>query len=139
MNYFTYEHLILFNETNALGGVAYFSNYVKWQGMAREYILCSHPQFKKLLSSGIEIVTNRCSVEFRDSLYFGDIVLIKIFIKQIMPASLTLLFEYLNKKTGQIVAIGEQKIAFINSESKQLCRMPKEILDLAESVNANNN
>ncbi len=33
---FAIEHRVYFNETNAMGGVVYFANYVKWQGMTRE-------------------------------------------------------------------------------------------------------
>ena len=33
---FTYKHTVHLHETNAMGGVVYFANFVKWQGIARE-------------------------------------------------------------------------------------------------------
>ena len=33
---FVYKHTVYLNETNAMGGVVYFANFVKWQGVVRE-------------------------------------------------------------------------------------------------------
>ena len=33
---FIYKHTVYLNETNAMGGVVYFANFVKWQGIVRE-------------------------------------------------------------------------------------------------------
>jgi len=134
VNEFTFEHTVFLNETNAMAGVVYFSNFVKWQGMARESILRQHPKFKEIMSRPIEMITRSCSVNFLDHLYFGDEVLIKVSTKQVLPASFVMVFHYLNKTTNKLVAIGEQKIAFADLQTRQLCMVPDEICELAKSV-----
>lgn len=134
MKEFTYEHLILLNETNAMAGVVYFANFVKWQGMAREYILIQHPKFKEIMSRSIEMITHSCSVDFLDHLYFGDTVQIKITSKRVLPTSFIMVFRYFNKLTNKLVATGEQKITFANLQTRQLCKMPEEIYELAKTV-----
>lgn len=131
-NGYYYDHLVLLEETNAMGGVVYFSNFVKWQGMAREYILTQHPGFKELMSGPAEMITHSCSVRFLDCLYFGDTVRIKVSTKDIMPTSFRMIFAYCNKETGKLVAEGEQKVTFSDKTTGELCRVPKEILELAK-------
>ena len=129
-----YDHLVLLEETNAMGGVVYFSNFVKWQGMAREYILTRHPSFREIISGPAEMITHSCSVRFLDHLRFGDTLRIQVSTKEIMPTSFVMIFEYFNKETGKLVAEGEQKVAFADKTTGQLCRVPREIIELVKSV-----
>lgn len=131
---YIYEHLVLLNETNAMGGVVYFSNFVKWQGMAREYILRQHPMFGKIVSGGLEMITTSCNVEFLGHLYFGDTVQVKITARDVLPTSFIIKFEYFNRETGKLVATGEQKVTFANKQTGQICRIPEEIFELAKAV-----
>lgn len=134
MKEYFYDHLVLLEETNAMGGVVYFSNFVKWQGMAREYLLTQHPSFREIISGPQEMITHSCSVRFLDHLRFGDTVRIKVFTKEIMPTSFVMIFKYFNQATGKLVAEGEQKVTFADKTTGQLCRIPKEIMELAESA-----
>jgi len=134
MKEFVYEHMVLLNETNAMAGVVYFSNFVKWQGMAREFILSQHPKFKEMMSRPIEMITQNCSVNFLGHLYFGDKIQIKVTTRRILPASFVLVFRYFNKETNQLIATGEQKVAFANLQTRELCETPEEIRQLAQSV-----
>jgi len=134
MGEFVYEHIVMLNETNAMAGVVYFSNFVKWQGMAREFILSQHPKFKEIMSRPIEMITQSCSVNYLGHLYFGDKIQIKVTAKRILPASFVMAFRYFNKDTSKLVATGEQKVAFANIQTRELCKVPEEIYQLAKSI-----
>lgn len=131
---FLFKHVILLNETNAMGGVAYFANFVKWQGMAREMILRQSPYFKELIIQPIDMITHSCSVKFLGHLYFGDIVRIEVQTKNILPASFVLIFHYYNNETDNLVGTGEQRVTFSERSSGQLCRMPEALVHLAKEV-----
>jgi len=131
---YVYRHTVLLNETNAVGGVVYFSNFVKWQGMAREWILMENTDYKKIMSQPIEMATHSCSVLFHKHLYFGARVRIEIQTTKILPTSFVMQFRYFNDQTNDLVATGEQKITFMNTKSGELCRIPEEIMGLAKAV-----
>lgn len=124
--------MVLLNETNAMGGVVYFSNFVKWQGIAREFVVREQTDYKQLMASPVEMITHSCSVEFLSHLYFGDVVRIELSTANILPTSFVMLFRYFNDETNQLVATGKQKITFASKGSGQGCRIPEEILRLAK-------
>lgn len=134
MKEFVYDHIVMLNETNAMAGVVYFSNFVKWQGIAREFILSQHPKFKEIMGRPIEMITQSCSVNFLGHLYFGDKVQIKVTTKRILPASFVMVFRYFHKETNKLVATGEQKVAFASLQTRDLCKVPEEIYELAKSI-----
>ena len=131
---FVLKHTVSLSETNAMGGVVYFSNFVKWQGIARELIMRQNVDYKNLMASPLDLITHSCSVKFLGHLYFGDVVRLEIQTKKVLPTSFVMLFEYLKDESSDVVAIGEQRVTFANRENGELCRMPREIFDLAKQV-----
>ncbi len=129
---------ITLGDTNAMGGVVYFSNFVRWQGVVRELIMKQKCDFRKIMSQPLQMITHSCSVRFSDHLYFGDVVRIEVQTKQVLPTSFIMLFNYFNDGTNALVAIGEQKITFSDSKTGQLCRIPEEIYKLAKEVEIRN-
>lgn len=130
---------VTLSDTNAMGGVVYFANFVKWQGMVRELIMRHKCDFKQVMSRSLQMITHSCSVKFSGHLYFGDVVRIEVQTKQVLPTSFVMLFQYFNDETDGLVATGEQKVTFADSKTGQLCRVPEEIYQLAEEVELKNN
>jgi enediyne core biosynthesis thioesterase len=119
---YLYEHVVSFEETNALGNV-YFSNFLKWQGVCRERFLKEHaPELIAHFSNGIKIATLECSCRYYWELYPFDTITVEMSLEdpQDRPGPseqdvLRLFFKYW-KTTGQqrnLVAEGGQKIAFL--------------------------
>lgn len=131
---FVYEHQILLNETNAMGGVVYFAHFAKWQGMVREWILCQHPKFKEIVERPIEMITRNCSVEYLGHLYFGDVVQIEAATYDVRPTSFMMEFRYYRKDPTALVATGLQKVTFADRKTGQICRIPPEILEIAKTA-----
>lgn len=129
---FTIEHTVYFNETNAVGGVVYFSNYVKWQGMAREeYFIQTVPSWQEIMNYVISGQLNMITVEehshFVQHAFFGDQISIRLQTTNIRKYSFDMVFFISNSKTGQLLYEGTQKLAFDDFKGKFI-EIPQEML-----------
>lgn len=126
MRSYLYEHIVSFEETNALGNV-YFSNFLKWQGVCRERFLKEHaPELIGQFSDGLRIATLECSCSYYWELYPFDSITVEMFLDDrhgspgaTEPDVLQLCFKYwkTDKQQRLLAAEGEQKIAFLYSST----------------------
>ncbi len=122
-NTFTFEHRVYFNETNAVGGVAYFSNYVKWQGMTREeYFIETVPSWREIMKvialGQLNMITVQEQSHFVQHAFFGDTILIELQTADIKRFSFDMVFFMTNAETGTLLYEGIQKLAFDNFKGK---------------------
>ena len=120
---FTVEHTVYFNETNAVGGVAYFSNFVKWQGMVREeYFIQTVPSWReimKLIGTGrVNMITVEEHSHFLQHAYFGDRIIIRLQTTNVRKYSFDMTFVMINAETEQVIYEGFQRLAFDNFNGK---------------------
>lgn len=120
---FTLGHTVYFNETNAMGGVAYYSNYVKWQGMTREdYFIKTVPEWKIIMQEVANGNVNMITVEehshFIRHAFFGDELIIKLQTGDIRKYSFNMLFEIVKSGTEEPIYKGWQKLAFDDFKGK---------------------
>ncbi len=120
---FILEHTVYFNETNAVGGVAYFSNFVKWQGMTREeYFIRSVPSWRdvmKFIQNGeLNMITVEEHSHFIQHAHFGDKIIIRLQTTNIRKFSFDIVFIMLNGETEQVIYEGFQRLAFDNFHGK---------------------
>jgi enediyne biosynthesis thioesterase len=122
---YLYEHVVTFEETNALGNV-YFSNFLKWQGVCRERFLQEHaPELIREFTDGVKIATLECSCSYYWELYPFDRVLIEMYLdneatsRGIEDDVLRIGFKYWKEAEPQrlLAAEGEQKIVFLYAQS----------------------
>jgi enediyne core biosynthesis thioesterase len=122
MRSYAYEHMVSFEETNALGNV-YFSNFLKWQGICRERFLKEFaPELIDEFPDGLKIATMSCSCSYYWELYAFDHVVIEMYLDGSRAFDemrdvnvLRLYFKYWRGKSDQrlLAAEGEQQIAFL--------------------------
>jgi len=114
---FTYKHTVYFHETNSMGGVVYFSNYVKWQGMVREaFLLQAVPECKDIMQAVIAGKVNMITVEehsrFIQHAFFGDEITIEIYATEIRKLSFNIIFQMKRGASTTVIYTGWQKLAF---------------------------
>lgn len=115
---FTFNKTLYLTDTNVLGN-AYFSRYFDWQGTAREEFLKQlTPDPLAFFRSGFKIFTVQAFMEYRHECYFYDEIEIEVKTTNIRRASLILIFIFRNKRTGQIIAQGGQKLAFADHKGR---------------------
>ncbi len=114
---FVIEHRVYFNETNAMGGVVYFANFVKWQGMTREeFFVKVFPNWKEIMKLATEGFVNMITVEehsyFRRHAFFGDKITIKLQTAHLRKCSFDLLFRMYRNDEQELLYEGWQRVTF---------------------------
>ena len=130
---FSVTHRIFFNETNAMGGVVYFSNFVKWQGMVREAFLTQAvPEWPLLIEEARQGNVNMITVEehstFIDHVYFGDVIQINIQASDLRRMSFRINFEMTKNSLDRVIYRGWQKLAFQDKKGN-LMTVPSALFD----------
>ena len=109
---FIFHKRAYLKDTNAEGNV-YFARYFEWQGEAREdFFRQAVPDHMQLLQSGTKLITVHSWLKYEHEAYVFDEIDIKIQTVSLKKMSLELAFNYVNKNTNQLIAIGGQKLAF---------------------------
>ncbi len=115
---FIFEKTIYLGNTNMFGNV-YFARYFDWQGEAREaFFYATVPDSLAMFRSGIKFVTIEAYIKYNKETLVYDQVLIKVKAENFKITTLDLIFTYVNKKTGELIAKGRQKIGFVDSNNK---------------------
>lgn len=126
MRAYEYRHIVGFEETNLVGNV-YYLNHLGWQGRCRELFLREYAsEVVTALQQGLAIVTTRCACEYLEELTVFDEIIVRMGIESILQNRVTMKFEYWRKKgaSEQLVARGEQQVAFMQREKDQLLAVP---------------
>ncbi|GGX54724.1 acyl-CoA thioesterase [Streptomyces noursei] len=127
-------------DTNMVGNV-YFATFLRWQGMCRELCLAEHaPKYLQELDGEITALTESASCTYRDELWVGDRVSIRMTIPWIRLHLMPLRFEYyrLTDDGEQLVATGEQMIACMRKHGRSFSPgpWPPEMLALGSHLGA---
>jgi enediyne core biosynthesis thioesterase len=121
---YEYRHTVLFQETNLVGNV-YFAHYVAWQGSCREQFLREHaPEILDELSAGLALVTVSCACEYLSELTAFDTITIRMFLVEALQNRIDLRFEYIREGSGELVALGRQRVACMRRQGTSLVPTP---------------
>ena len=126
MRYFSYRHVIGFEETNLVGNV-YYVNHLRWQGRCREMFLRQHcPQLIEALGHDLVLATTRCSCEYFAEFAAFEEVEIRMFLAEMQQNRVTMRFEYWRLGQGgeELAARGEQQIACLQRRPEGVVPVP---------------
>ncbi len=126
MPFFEQRHVVAFEDTNLVGNV-YYVNYLSWQGRCREMFIRAYcPELLAELAGGLALVTTRCSCDFLRELAAFDEVAVRMRLGELGQSRVTMLFDYwrLAAEGEELVARGEQQVAFMRREADRLVPAP---------------
>jgi enediyne core biosynthesis thioesterase len=126
--YFLFEVTVYLKDVNIFG-TGYFSRYFDWQGMAREEYFMTVQNYDKLLSSGINLITKKAWIEYKNHCRIFDHLILKIQNKDIRKFSFEMNFTYYHKTAGTMIASAGQILVFTDHQGK-LIPIPDPILDV---------
>ena len=114
---FVYKHTVFLHETNAMGGVVYFANFVKWQGIVREeFFTRAFPSWKEIMKLVMAGSANMITVEehsrFRGHAFFGDTVIVRLQTANLKKVSFDLVFRMYRNTEDNLIYEGWQKLTF---------------------------
>ncbi len=128
MTDFTFIRRINYYETDRMG-VVHHSNYIRFLEEAR----CKMLNFYKMPYStfekkGVMIPVLSVNCNFKQHITFDDVIEIKTFVKDFNGVRLTMGYNVIEQKTGNLVLIGETKHCFTDLNLKPV-RLQKKIPD----------
>jgi enediyne biosynthesis thioesterase len=122
-----YELRVYLSDTNQLGNV-YFANYFIWQGKAREEFfrqVTPDPMF--FINKKIKMITLEANMKFIKEAFLFDEIAVIVNVTNPKLTTFDLIFIFKNKKTGEMLAEGRQKLGFMN-EKGVIIRIPQELV-----------
>ena len=128
---FTFERKINYYETDKMG-VVHHSNYIRFLEEARCEMLdyCKMP-YSAYEGHGLMIPALAVNIEFKRHVTFDDIIVIKPVVKEFNGVRLTMDYTVTNKKTGDLVLVGETKHCFTDSNLRPV-NLKKASIDFYE-------
>lgn len=115
-----FERKINYYETDKMG-VVHHSNYIRYLEEARCYLLENIGMpFEVLEENGITIPVLGVNCNYKHHVTFGDILQIKVHIKEYTGVRMTVSYDVIDKKTGSVVIIAETKHCFTNKNLKPI-------------------
>jgi len=112
-DYYEYQHLVGFEETNLVGNV-YYVNYLRWQGRCREMFLLERaPAVLADLQDDLKLFTVRCECEFFAEITAFDRLSIRMRLVDLTQTQVGFGFDYVRLRDGleELVARGQQRVA----------------------------
>ncbi|MDD6208695.1 MAG: thioesterase family protein [Clostridiales bacterium] len=122
-------------ETDQMG-VIHHSNYIRWFEEARlDYMNQAGLSYRKMEELGIIIPVLSASCQYRQSVYFGDVVEITLTPVQFTGVKFAFTYNITNQKTGQLCTTGETSHCFLNRDMKPL-RLKRDYPEIYERFEA---
>ena len=117
---FVFERKINYYETDKMG-IVHHSNYVRFLEETRCFWLeeIGMP-FSVLEENGITIPVLEVHCTYKHHVSFGDVILIKPFMKEYSGVRMTVGYDVVKKITGKTVMVAETKHCFTNKNLKPI-------------------
>ena len=117
---FIFERTVNYYETDKMG-ITHHSNYIRFLEEARcEFLKEINLPYEILEEKKIMIPVLGVNCTYKHPSTFGDILVIKAKIKKFTGVQMVVSYEITNKKTGDLVLIGETKHCFTSTELKPI-------------------
>jgi len=115
-----FERKINYYETDCMG-IVHHSNYIRFMEEARVTALDNvNLPYKKVENSNIAIPVIGVKCEYKTPAKFDDVILIDVKIAEYNGVRMKMAYTITNKKTGNLVLIGETSHCFTDSNLKPI-------------------
>ena len=122
---FTHEVKVYYEDTD-VGGVVYYSNYLKFLERARTEALFSIGFSNKKIQENYNslIIVKSCNIEYKKPAHLEDELKVRSFVKSITKTSFFM--NQIITKDKEIVVEAQVHLVFVNKEGKPV-KIPDEI------------
>jgi acyl-CoA thioester hydrolase len=119
---------VRYGETDQMG-VVYHGNYAQYLEVGRlEWLRAFGISYKKMEEDGVMLPVVSLSIKYKKSACYDDVIKVKTQLVKMPTASIEFEYEITNE-TGEVLAIGNTVLAFINRSTNRPMRCPEFILD----------
>ncbi len=117
---FEFERKINYYETDKMG-IVHHSNYIRYMEETRcAWLESIDMPFSLLEENNITIPILGVNCTHKYHVTFGDIIVIRPFVKEYTGVKMTVGYEMIDKKTGKLVLTGETKHCFTDKNLKPI-------------------
>lgn len=107
-------------ETDQMG-IIHHSNYIRWFEEARlDYMKQTGLSYREMEEHGIIIPVLSVSCQYRQSVYYGDVVEISLKPVKFTGVKFSFAYEIINQETGKLCTTGETSHCFLDREKKPI-------------------
>ncbi len=129
-----FERKANYYETDQMG-VIHHSNYIRWFEETRvDFLEKVGYSYDRMEQNGVMIPVLGAACEYKNSVRFGDIVLIIPKIQEFNGFKLTVTYKVIRKSDNMLMATGETKHCFTNMQMKPV-RTKKEYPEIFKTFN----
>jgi len=127
MTTFNTEFEIYFEDISP-SGIVHLEKLAEWMSMGRErFFRNTCPDHLKFVENDVSMFTVQMSIAVIGSSEWADKVEAIISMTKIKKISFEIHFDFLNKRTKEIIAQGIQKVAFVKSNEENFSPIPDDI------------
>ena len=121
-----------FYETDQMG-IIHHSNYIRWFEESRVDLMEQLGYgYEKAIERGIDFGVINVFCEYKSMIRFGDTVTINVSLAELTNMKMTLKYEVINAKSGEICTIGKTQHFFFDRSKQRPISLKKEMPDLFE-------
>lgn len=129
-----FERKANYYETDQMG-IIHHSNYIRWFEEARvDFLEKVGYSYARMEQEGVMIPVLGASCEYKNSVRFGDVVLIVPKIQEFNGFKMTVTYRVIKKSDNMLMATGETKHCFTNMQMKPV-RTKKEYPEIFNTFN----
>lgn len=115
-----YERKINYYETDSMR-IVHHSNYIRYMEESRTNSLAKIGlPYSKMEEEGILIPVLSVSCEYKRPARYEDVILVDVKVKEYTGVKLIMIYEIINKETGELLLTGESKHCFTDVNLKPL-------------------
>ncbi len=128
MNFNKISFRVRYAETDQMG-VVYHGNYAQYLEMGRvEWLRCFGISYKNMEENGIMLPVISLGIDFKKSAVYDDLITVETHLKN--PPLVKIEFDYkIFNETGEILAIANTVLAFLDRKTKRPMKCPDAILE----------
>ncbi|MFW9930524.1 MAG: acyl-CoA thioesterase [Candidatus Thorarchaeota archaeon] len=109
-------------------GIVHLEKIAEWMSMGRErFFRKTCPDHLKFVKTDVNMFTVQMSISILGSSVWADKIEAIISMTKIKKISFEIHFEFLNKRSKEIVAQGVQKVAFVKQNDENFAPIPEDI------------
>ena len=123
---FIYDKIKVFFKHTDYHGFVHPYNFLEWMSYAREAFFKNVlPTYQLESNRSINMVTVRMECDYLADARFGDDIEILIFTEHVKRFSFDVVFEFYRRPSQELLGIGRQTIAFLQSETAKPSSIPE--------------
>lgn len=127
MKTFNAEFEVYFEDISPAGKI-HLEKLAEWMSIAREkYFKTTCLEYFKFVESPVKMFTTNMSISITGHAKWADKIVVTLTSSDIKKISFEINADFKNTRTGEVIAKGVQKVAFVNTKNSSFSVIPEDL------------